>query len=156
MNCMPTRRNTVTVSSTTQKPSHHKACKRMSFFLPLLFPPLHNACIYYSPANVPQKFKENPALGIWVNKQRMEYKFYAEGKKSSMNQTKIEALEKAEFIWYVRDFSFEILLLADNQTNLFVIVPCRAKRKGEAAWEEKYRQLQGVQRKTRTLYVTRR
>lgn len=65
--------------------------------------------------NVPQKYNPNPSLGTWVNKQRMEYKAYTEGKKNSMTERKFEALRKLEFDW--------------------------GKRKGETAWENKFNEL---------------
>jgi len=67
--------------------------------------------------NVPQKFSPNHALGIWVNKQRMEKKSFDEGnERSSMTQRKIDSLNAIGFVW--------------------------AKRKGDASWNEKYRELQ--------------
>ena len=56
-----------------------------------------------------------PELGIWVNKQRMEKKAYDEGKRNSMTAEKIEALNDLGFTW--------------------------AKRKGQAAWNEKFQEL---------------
>jgi hypothetical protein len=71
--------------------------------------------VYFHPANVPQKYARNPALGIWVNKQRMERKFYDLKGRSSLTPTKIDALMQMDFVW--------------------------AKRKGEAAWDDKYAEL---------------
>lgn len=65
--------------------------------------------------NVPQKYDANPALGIWVNKQRMEKKFMDEGSKSSMTRFKLDALESIGFTW--------------------------AKRKGQPSWDTRYAQL---------------
>lgn len=56
-----------------------------------------------------------PELGIWVNKQRMEKKAFDEGKRNSMSEQKIGALNALGFVW--------------------------AKRKGQAAWNEKYEEL---------------
>jgi len=50
-------------------------------------------------ANVPQKYSENPELGVWVNKQRMEKKAFDDEKKSSMTDKKISKLEQAGFKW---------------------------------------------------------
>ncbi|KAG7352759.1 helicase domain protein [Nitzschia inconspicua] len=69
--------------------------------------------------NVPQQYDTNHSLGIWVNKQRMEKKAMDAGEKSSMTPEKVRLLEKAGFIW--------------------------AKRKGQAAWEERFRELQHFQ-----------
>lgn len=43
--------------------------------------------------NVPQKFPQDPRLGIWVNKQRMEYKKRLEKKKSSITDERVRLLE---------------------------------------------------------------
>jgi len=65
---------------------------------------------------VPQKYEPNPSLGIWVNKQRMEYKLLQDGEKSSMTNERLSALQSIGFVW--------------------------AKRKGQATWDAKYKQLQ--------------
>lgn len=62
--------------------------------------------------NVPQKHAPNAALGIWVNKMRMEKKRYDEDERSALSQEKIDALEAIDFAW--------------------------AKQKGEHLWEEKF------------------
>lgn len=67
-------------------------------------------------ANVPQQYLANRFLGIWVNKQRMEKRAKDAGKNSSMTDPKIKLLEGIGFVW--------------------------AKEKGQAAWEEKFQQLQ--------------
>eukprot|EP00535_Pseudo-nitzschia_heimii_P007334 CAMPEP_0197179274 /NCGR_PEP_ID=MMETSP1423-20130617/4287_1 /TAXON_ID=476441 /ORGANISM="Pseudo-nitzschia heimii, Strain UNC1101" /LENGTH=511 /DNA_ID=CAMNT_0042629165 /DNA_START=407 /DNA_END=1942 /DNA_ORIENTATION=- len=72
-------------------------------------------------ANVPQQYAKNHSLGIWVNKQRMEKKAFDERKPSSLTADKIQLLEDAGFVW--------------------------AKRKGQAAWEDKFRELQDFQQK---------
>lgn len=65
---------------------------------------------------VPQKYAPNPSLGIWVNKQRMEYKLLQDGEKSSMTPERLSALRSIGFVW--------------------------AKRKGQATWDAKFKQLQ--------------
>ena len=72
-------------------------------------------------ANVPQQYLANRILGIWVNKQRMEKKAKDAGKNSSMTDAKIKLLEEIGFVW--------------------------AKEKGQAAWEESFRQLQAYHEK---------
>ena len=67
-------------------------------------------------ANVPQQYPENHALGIWVNKQRMEKKAKDDGKASSMTNEKAKFLEEAGFVW--------------------------AKGKGQECWENSFRKLQ--------------
>ena len=56
------------------------------------------------------------SLGIWVNKQRMEYKLLQDNEKSSMTSERLAALQSIGFVW--------------------------AKRKGQATWDAKYKQLQ--------------
>ena len=53
--------------------------------------------------NIPYRFTENPSLGIWVRNQRYQYKLIKEGKPSSMNKSRIKALEDIGFIWRVND-----------------------------------------------------
>ncbi len=63
--------------------------------------------------NVPQKYPANKSLGIWVNKQRMEYTKRTDGKKkSSLNDSRLERLQSIGFRW--------------------------AKRKGQASWENHF------------------
>ena len=50
-------------------------------------------------AEVPQKYAPNHSLGIWVNKQRMEYKKFKESKISSMTEWKIKELEEVGFVF---------------------------------------------------------
>ncbi|CAJ1965209.1 unnamed protein product [Cylindrotheca closterium] len=64
---------------------------------------------------VPQQYEDNHALGIWVNKQRMEMKAYGEATRSSMTRRRMDLLENIGFEW--------------------------AKPKGQAAWDEKFREL---------------
>lgn len=67
-------------------------------------------------AAVPQQYEDNHALGIWVNKQRMEMKAFADQGRTSMTQRRMQLLEKIDFEW--------------------------AKPKGVAAWDQKFRELQ--------------
>mmetsp|Transcript_16950 Transcript_16950/g.37006 ORF Transcript_16950/g.37006 Transcript_16950/m.37006 type:complete len:330 (-) Transcript_16950:181-1170(-) len=48
---------------------------------------------------VPQKHKENPSLGLWVKKQRAQYKLYMDNKPSSITKERIELLEQIGFEW---------------------------------------------------------
>lgn len=67
----------------------------------------------YGHCNVPQKYAANKSLGIWVNKQRMEYNKRIDGKKrSSLNDSRLEKLESLGFRW--------------------------AKRKGQSSWESHF------------------
>ncbi|KAL7478633.1 hypothetical protein ACHAW6_004388 [Cyclotella cf. meneghiniana] len=51
---------------------------------------------------VPQRYQVNPQLGTWVHTQRRQYKLMQEGKKSSMTQDKIDALNAVGFVWVAR------------------------------------------------------
>ena len=67
----------------------------------------------YGHCNVPQKWQANKSLGIWVNKQRMEYNKRIDGeRKSSLNDSRLERLHSIGFRW--------------------------AKRKGLASWENHF------------------
>ena len=49
-------------------------------------------------ANVPMKYEDVP-LANFVQKWRREYRLFQEGKPSNMSQDRLEALEKAGFMW---------------------------------------------------------
>jgi hypothetical protein len=49
--------------------------------------------------NVPQKYSENTKLGVWVGKQRTQYRLHLEGKKSFMTAFRINALGSLDFEW---------------------------------------------------------
>ena len=70
---------------------------------------------------VPQNYKDNTSLGIWVNKQRMEQKLRMEGKNSSLNDARLQRLESVGFRW--------------------------AKRKGQVSWNEKFEELRAYKKK---------
>jgi hypothetical protein len=55
------------------------------------FRKIHGHC------NVPQKYSENTKLGIWVMKQRAQYKLDREGKTSRMTPFRIQALKSLGF-----------------------------------------------------------
>mmetsp|Transcript_24330 Transcript_24330/g.39541 ORF Transcript_24330/g.39541 Transcript_24330/m.39541 type:complete len:270 (-) Transcript_24330:126-935(-) len=69
----------------------------------------------YGHCNVPQNYSPNPSLGTWVNRQRQEHKKRGDGDISSLNDERLEQLESIGFCW--------------------------GKRKGQACWEEKFKQL---------------
>lgn len=81
---------------------------------------LHEYRTLHGNTNVPQKYLPNQKLGVWVNKQRMEKKCYDDGKPSSMNDGKLEALRAIGFVW--------------------------AKRKGQHSWDTKYNELRAYKR----------
>jgi len=76
---------------------------------------------------VPQNYKENTSLGIWVNKQRMEQKLRIEGKNSSLNDARLQRLESVGFRW--------------------------AKRKGQVSWNEKFEELKAYKKKHGNCHV---
>lgn len=52
---------------------------------------------------VPKRYKANPALGNWVNKQRQQYRNYKAGKKPcSLNENRIAFLDQINFCWDAR------------------------------------------------------
>lgn len=69
---------------------------------------------------VPQKYKPNPKLGYWVNKQRMDKRDFDEGRKTSLTQEKLQKLNKIGFQW--------------------------AKHKGTSGWDQKYIELSAYYR----------
>jgi hypothetical protein len=52
--------------------------------------------------NIPNQYKDNPPLGIWVGKQRYQYTLYRAGRRSHMTQQRIEQLEALGFKWEAR------------------------------------------------------
>ncbi len=52
---------------------------------------------------VPQHFKENPKLGLFVKNQRRQYKIMKQGKKTSLTKERLKKLESIGFIWDTRE-----------------------------------------------------
>jgi hypothetical protein len=48
---------------------------------------------------VPARYEPNKALGWWVNKLRTQYKWRAQGKKTSLSDARIWELENLGFVW---------------------------------------------------------
>eukprot|EP00536_Pseudo-nitzschia_multiseries_P016038 jgi/Psemu1/312710/fgenesh1_kg.1005_\ len=48
---------------------------------------------------VPNCHPQNPALAQWIKRQRYQYKLKLEGKRSTITEERVQALEKAGFIW---------------------------------------------------------
>ncbi|GAX14382.1 hypothetical protein FisN_11Hh160 [Fistulifera solaris] len=76
---------------------------------------LHLFKAKYGHAEVPQQFPENHALGIWVNKQRMQKKLKEKGQKVSLSEHRINLLNDLGFQW--------------------------AKEKGDVSWDHHYNEL---------------
>ena len=53
--------------------------------------------------NVPLKLQENPSLGNFVIRQRVEYRKMMNGKPTTMSNTKVQELERVGFIFSVRE-----------------------------------------------------
>jgi hypothetical protein len=51
---------------------------------------------------VPSNYQQNPQLAVWVKRQRRQYKFYCEGKPTSMTPERITKLERLGFAWDCR------------------------------------------------------
>jgi len=94
-------RSSVPLSPATQHNAmkllaNHSSAWNERFNELLEYKKIHGDCL------VPQRYPQNPQLGVWVNKQRAEYKLFKEGKKSSMTKERIQALEAVGFIWAKR------------------------------------------------------
>ena len=62
----------------------------------LMYKQIHQDCV------VPSNYPPNPQLAVWVKRQRRQYKFYCEGKPTSMTPERISSLEKLGFAWDCR------------------------------------------------------
>ena len=56
----------------------------------------------YGHCNVPITYFEHSQLAVWVKRQRRQYKFFWDGKPSSMSNERIAALEAIGFEWELR------------------------------------------------------
>ena len=54
----------------------------------------------YGHCKVPNNSLEYPGLGIWVRNQRREYRFWTQGKPSTLTTERREALEAIDFTWH--------------------------------------------------------
>lgn len=54
---------------------------------------------------VPQNYKQNPKLGLFVKNQRTQYKLMKSGKNSSMKSERLRKLEAIGFIWNTRQYN---------------------------------------------------
>jgi hypothetical protein len=48
---------------------------------------------------IPYKCLGHESLALWVRRQRYQYKFREEGKKSNLTDERIRALEELDFVW---------------------------------------------------------
>jgi hypothetical protein len=68
--------------------------------------------------NVPRNYRLNVQLGIWVKRQRRQYKFFCNAKPSSMTTDRISTLESIGFEWELRyavNVDFENLIVHDSK-----------------------------------------
>lgn len=56
----------------------------------------------YGHCNVPSNYPSNRQLAVWVKRQRRQYKFFLDGKPSSMTEERIASLENVGFEWELR------------------------------------------------------
>jgi hypothetical protein len=56
----------------------------------------------YGHCNVPSNYSANRQLAVWVKRQRRQYKFFWEGKPSSMTEERIASLQAIGFEWELR------------------------------------------------------
>lgn len=57
---------------------------------------------------VPQNQKDNSCLARWVKRQRYQYKLFLEGDQSStMTQERVDALDRAGFVWDIHETAWE-------------------------------------------------
>lgn len=99
----------------------------------------HGSC------NVPNKWKENPSLGKWVNAQRQYYRIRNEGKATSITAERIAKLEAIGFEWTLRSLTpWETRLeelKAYKEKHGHVLVPQKDKEhRGLARWVDTQRQ----------------
>jgi len=63
--------------------------------------------IEFKHTNVPQRYAKNKPLGLWVKRQRCQYKLVKEGKPSPLTKERIVLLNKLGFVWEVYDSVWE-------------------------------------------------
>ena len=63
------------------------------------FAQLHEFKVQFGHCLVPTQYSANPKLGIWVSKQRSNFRLYQEGKPSPMTTKRIRELESIGFEW---------------------------------------------------------
>jgi len=99
---------------------------------------------------VPYKYDPNPQLGLWVDKQRRQYRCYQKGQASFMSADRVKSLEQLDFCWEP--------LETISQAKTAVAVAAQSKRKSpltippkqpatvvymeNASWVERYSQLE--------------
>lgn len=52
--------------------------------------------------NVPKRYPLDPSLGMWVDRQRVQYRFYVKGEQSGMTRSRALALKEIGFQWTIR------------------------------------------------------
>jgi hypothetical protein len=104
----------------------------------------HNNC------DVPQQYKENPSLGLWVKSQRAQYHKMARGKKSNMTPVRVARLEEIGFNW-VAPSKFD-----EREPAMFEELIIKSERRADKEaqsndllfhWREKFKKLQRDEKK---------
>jgi hypothetical protein len=92
---------------------------------------------------VPNAYEENPPLAQWVKRQRYQYKLKLEGKRSTMSDERVKALEEIGFVWDSHNAAWEERLdelLQYRENNGQCNVPSRyAKNRQLAIWVKRQR-----------------
>mmetsp|Transcript_26148 Transcript_26148/g.43157 ORF Transcript_26148/g.43157 Transcript_26148/m.43157 type:complete len:607 (-) Transcript_26148:64-1884(-) len=107
--------STASVARTSRRDSSTESASKRGHSWDRRYNELLEFKLLHGHCEVPQNYAPNPSLGIWVNKQRMEHKHRFDGKSSSLNDARLARLQSIGFRW--------------------------AKRKGQASWEEKFKEL---------------
>jgi hypothetical protein len=110
---------------------------------------LDNFIHLYGHCRVPKRYATNPSLGNWVNKQRQQYKKYiassgscgrrSDNGKTSMNETRIKALNQRGFIW---DATTTTTTTTQQQTTTLAASTSLSSAYDDAAWQRMYNQLE--------------
>jgi hypothetical protein len=101
-----------------------------------VFRNIHGHC------NVPRRYSENAKLGMWVSKQRSNYKLYRDGKKTHMTALRIQELESLGFEWDGKGTVWEDRMseLVDyRQIHGHCNVPRNGKNTNLSCWVKKQR-----------------
>jgi hypothetical protein len=97
----------------------------------------------YGHCLVPNAFPHNPALAQWVKRQRYQFKLKNEGKRSTMSDERIRALDEVGFVWDSHSAVWEERLnelLEYKRANGHCNVPSRyAENRQLAVWVKRQR-----------------
>jgi hypothetical protein len=110
---------------------------------------LDNFIHLYGHCRVPKRYTPNPSLGNWVNKQRQQYKRYiascggapgsSSNGKTSMNETRIKALNQRGFIW---DATTTTTTSHQQTATTLAASTSLSSLDNDTAWQRMYNQLE--------------